>query len=175
MSPHILKLGIFIPRKELQYPLNGRLYGLWNQRGIFFFWGGRGWVGERKSASAEIRTSFCPALSKPSNAVCSLLFQEVLHTICSPSGQVLRIVIFRKNGIQAMVEYPLVQGLYWKVVLRHNICACKKGGLRCSLFVKIMILAVRNHRSACQTRWLEAGSSRSLTKRPNVTCSPTNN
>ncbi|KDR13299.1 Heterogeneous nuclear ribonucleoprotein L, partial [Zootermopsis nevadensis] len=34
---------------------------------------------------------------------------EVLHTICSPSGQVLRIVIFKKNGIQAMVEYPLVQ------------------------------------------------------------------
>jgi len=42
----------------------------------------------------------------------SLLFQEVLHTICSPSGQVLRIVIFKKNGTQAMVEYPLVQGLY---------------------------------------------------------------
>ncbi|XP_021931437.1 heterogeneous nuclear ribonucleoprotein L isoform X1 [Zootermopsis nevadensis] len=30
---------------------------------------------------------------------------EVLHTICSPSGQVLRIVIFKKNGIQAMVEF----------------------------------------------------------------------
>jgi len=40
--------------------------------------------------------------------VYSLLFQEVLHTICSPNGQVLRIVIFRKNGTQAMVEYPLV-------------------------------------------------------------------
>ena len=120
--------------------------------------------GKRKSASAGIRTSFRPALSKPSNAECSLLFQEVLHTICSPNGQVLRIVIFRKNGIQAMVEYPLVQGLYWNVVLRQSICSCKKGGLKCSSFVKIMILAVRNHRSACQTRWLEAGSSRSLKK-----------
>jgi len=33
---------------------------------------------------------------------------EVLHTICSPNGQVLRIVIFRKNGIQAMVEFDSI-------------------------------------------------------------------
>lgn len=132
------------------------------------------YFGERKSPHG-IRTSYRPALSKPANALCSVLFQEVLHTICSPSGQVLRIVIFRKNGIQAMVEYPLVQGLYWNVVLRHNICSCKKGGLKCSSFVKIMILAARNHRSACQTRRLEVGSSRSLKKHPNVTCSPTAN
>jgi hypothetical protein len=51
----------------------------------------------------------------------SLLFQEVLHTICSPSGQVLRIVIFKKNGVQAMVEYPLVQGLYWNLPLQRNV------------------------------------------------------
>nr|CAI5840830.1 unnamed protein product [Callosobruchus analis] len=31
---------------------------------------------------------------------------DVLHTICQSSGQVLRIVIFKKNGVQAMVEYP---------------------------------------------------------------------
>ncbi|GFQ66336.1 heterogeneous nuclear ribonucleoprotein L [Trichonephila clavata] len=31
---------------------------------------------------------------------------DVIHTICSPSGKVLRIVIFKKNGVQAMVEYP---------------------------------------------------------------------
>lgn len=30
---------------------------------------------------------------------------EVLHTICSPLGTVLRIVIFKKNGVQAMVEF----------------------------------------------------------------------
>ena len=30
-----------------------------------------------------------------------------MHTICSPYGQVLRIVIFKKNGVQTMVEYPL--------------------------------------------------------------------
>lgn len=30
---------------------------------------------------------------------------EVLHTICAPVGKVLRIVIFRKNGVQAMVEF----------------------------------------------------------------------
>jgi len=37
----------------------------------------------------------------------SSLLQEVLHTISAPSGQVQRIVIFKKNGVQAMVEYPL--------------------------------------------------------------------
>eukprot|EP00095_Tigriopus_kingsejongensis_P004688 snap_masked-scaffold678_size113531-processed-gene-0.4 protein:Tk04688 transcript:snap_masked-scaffold678_size113531-processed-gene-0.4-mRNA-1 annotation:"heterogeneous nuclear ribonucleoprotein l isoform x3" len=30
---------------------------------------------------------------------------EVLNTICSPLGSVLRIVIFKKNGVQAMVEF----------------------------------------------------------------------
>ncbi|XP_063232655.1 heterogeneous nuclear ribonucleoprotein L isoform X2 [Bacillus rossius redtenbacheri] len=30
---------------------------------------------------------------------------DVLHTICSPNGQVQRIVIFKKNGVQAMVEF----------------------------------------------------------------------
>jgi len=30
----------------------------------------------------------------------------VLYTICNPCGPVQRIVIFRKNGVQAMVEYP---------------------------------------------------------------------
>ncbi|XP_039228589.1 heterogeneous nuclear ribonucleoprotein L-like isoform X1 [Drosophila yakuba] len=30
---------------------------------------------------------------------------DVLHKICHPHGQVLRIVIFKKNGVQAMVEF----------------------------------------------------------------------
>lgn len=34
---------------------------------------------------------------------------DVLHTICSPIGQVLRIVIFKKNGVQAMVEFDNVE------------------------------------------------------------------
>ena len=34
--------------------------------------------------------------------------QDVLYTICNPCGPVQRIVIFRKNGVQAMVEYPLL-------------------------------------------------------------------
>jgi len=34
---------------------------------------------------------------------------EVLHTICQSSGQVLRIVIFKKNGVQAMVEFDSVE------------------------------------------------------------------
>ena len=34
--------------------------------------------------------------------------QEVIRTICSPYGFVQRIVIFRKNGLQVLVEYPLL-------------------------------------------------------------------
>lgn len=34
---------------------------------------------------------------------------HVLHTICSPNGQVQRIVIFKKNGVQAMVEFDSVE------------------------------------------------------------------
>lgn len=33
---------------------------------------------------------------------------DVLHTICTPNGQVLRIVIFKKNGVQAMVEFDSI-------------------------------------------------------------------
>ena len=34
---------------------------------------------------------------------------DVLNTICSPIGKVLRIVIFKKNGVQAMVEFEAVE------------------------------------------------------------------
>lgn len=33
---------------------------------------------------------------------------DVIHQICSPQGKVLRIVIFKKNGVQAMVEFDSV-------------------------------------------------------------------
>ncbi|ESO83568.1 hypothetical protein LOTGIDRAFT_222631 [Lottia gigantea] len=33
---------------------------------------------------------------------------DVMHTICSSYGQVLRIVIFKKNGVQTMVEFDNV-------------------------------------------------------------------
>ncbi|XP_037821182.1 heterogeneous nuclear ribonucleoprotein L-like [Lucilia sericata] len=34
---------------------------------------------------------------------------DVLHKICNPHGQVLRIVIFKKNGVQAMVEFDCLE------------------------------------------------------------------
>lgn len=34
---------------------------------------------------------------------------DVIHTICQPFGNVLRIVIFKKNGVQAMVEFDGVE------------------------------------------------------------------
>ena len=35
--------------------------------------------------------------------------QDVIKTISSTHGQVLRIVIFKKNGVQAMVEFDSVE------------------------------------------------------------------
>jgi heterogeneous nuclear ribonucleoprotein L len=32
----------------------------------------------------------------------------VIYTICHPHGSVLRIVIFKKNGVQAMVEFDSI-------------------------------------------------------------------
>lgn len=34
---------------------------------------------------------------------------DVIYQICSPQGKVLRIVIFKKNGVQAMVEFDSVE------------------------------------------------------------------
>ncbi|XP_067132985.1 heterogeneous nuclear ribonucleoprotein L-like isoform X1 [Centruroides vittatus] len=34
---------------------------------------------------------------------------DVIQTICSPSGKVQRIVIFKKNGVQAMVEFDSIE------------------------------------------------------------------
>ncbi|XP_054874560.1 heterogeneous nuclear ribonucleoprotein L-like isoform X4 [Amphiprion ocellaris] len=41
------------------------------------------------------------------NTVFSYL--DVLYTVCNPIGSVLRIVIFKRNGIQAMVEFESIQ------------------------------------------------------------------
>lgn len=35
--------------------------------------------------------------------------QEVIHQICNPHGKVYRVVIFKKNGIQAMVEFDCIE------------------------------------------------------------------
>ena len=40
------------------------------------------------------------------NVLSLSLSQDVLYTVCNPVGNVQRIVIFKRNGIQAMVEYP---------------------------------------------------------------------
>ncbi|XP_065076054.1 heterogeneous nuclear ribonucleoprotein L-like [Ochlerotatus camptorhynchus] len=34
---------------------------------------------------------------------------DILHTICSPNGQVEHIVMFKKNGVQAMVEFDSIE------------------------------------------------------------------
>ena len=47
----------------------------------------------------------------------AVFLQDVISAICAPHGNVLRIVIFRKNGVQAMVEYPFAFSL---LIFFHN-------------------------------------------------------
>jgi hypothetical protein len=104
----------------------------------------------------------------------SLLFQEVLHTICSSSGQVLRIVIFKKNGIQAMVEYPLVQGLYWNLPLQRNVIHVRKAVFEvCENSPLGSLIASLS----CQTcwNWLFISELENRKKNPSVTNRHTSN
>ncbi|KAK7507044.1 hypothetical protein BaRGS_00001895 [Batillaria attramentaria] len=69
------------------------------------------------STSQKIQRPGDPEDNRPANHI--LLFTilnpqypitvDVMHTICSPYGQVLRIVIFKKNGVQTMVEFDNVE------------------------------------------------------------------
>ncbi|XP_785931.3 heterogeneous nuclear ribonucleoprotein L isoform X2 [Strongylocentrotus purpuratus] len=45
---------------------------------------------------------------------------DVIHTICKGFGNVLRIVIFKKNGVQAMVEFDTVQSATHAKQNLHN-------------------------------------------------------
>lgn len=45
--------------------------------------------------------------------------QDVLYTVCNTVCDVLRIVIFKRNGVQAMVEYP--------DCVNSSVCVCVKG------------------------------------------------
>lgn len=68
------------------------------------------------NASSEEPRRKRPDESKPNHILLFTIINpmypitvDVLHTICQSSGQVLRIVIFKKNGVQAMVEFDSVE------------------------------------------------------------------
>uniref|UniRef100_A0A0E9WFZ4 Uncharacterized protein n=1 Tax=Anguilla anguilla TaxID=7936 RepID=A0A0E9WFZ4_ANGAN len=51
---------------------------------------------------------------------------DVLYTICNNCGPVQRIVIFRKNGVQAMVEYPFIlKSFYSQFIHSYEEAAVK--------------------------------------------------
>jgi hypothetical protein len=50
-----------------------------------------------------------------------LFLQDVMHTICSPHGRVEKIVIFKKQAVQSMVQYPWCKS-YWKFSIHSYIC-----------------------------------------------------
>lgn len=56
--------------------------------------------------------------------------QEVIYTICHPHGTVLRIVIFKKNGVQAMVEFDSVDSA---TRARDNLNGCDIYSACCTL------------------------------------------
>ncbi|KPM09366.1 heterogeneous nuclear ribonucleoprotein L-like protein [Sarcoptes scabiei] len=59
--------------------------------------------------------------------------QDVIHQICSPNGKVLRIVIFKKNGIQAMVEFDSVESAKRA---KHSLNGCDIYSGCCTLRVE---------------------------------------
>lgn len=65
--------------------------------------------------------------------------QEVIYTICHPHGSVLRIVIFKKNGVQAMVEFDSIESA---TRARDNLNGCDIYSACCTL--KIDYAKVRN-------------------------------
>lgn len=66
---------------------------------------------------------------------------DVIHQICSPNGKVLRIVIFKKNGCQAMVEFDSVESAKRTRMALHG-CDIYSGC--CTLkveFAKVIVLS----------------------------------
>lgn len=45
----------------------------------------------------------------------------MIRTICSPYGFVQRIVVFRKNGLQVLVEYPVYSTIMYMYNIIHVI------------------------------------------------------
>lgn len=81
---------------------------------VCFAWKQRWWQTESCSAVDCHQSSLSDYMRKFKRFETSLFsnpnlvpfnIQDVIHQICSPNGKVIRIVIFKKNGIQAMVEF----------------------------------------------------------------------
>ena len=81
--------------------------------------------------------------------------QKVLHKICTPHGKVLRIVIFHKNGLQALVEYPF-----------QTLCTLLVKSV-CLEYLKLStkIMWKRKFRNACQRLFFIMQCSLALVKR----------
>ncbi|XP_068681115.1 heterogeneous nuclear ribonucleoprotein L-like [Montipora capricornis] len=61
--------------------------------------------GDSNGASSEASNILLLTIINPLHPITV----KVLHKICSPHGKVLRIVIFHKNGLQALVEFDNVE------------------------------------------------------------------
>uniref|UniRef100_A0A6M2DU66 Putative polypyrimidine tract-binding protein n=1 Tax=Xenopsylla cheopis TaxID=163159 RepID=A0A6M2DU66_XENCH len=73
-------------------------------------------VGHGANGVEELRRKRQSEPSPPNHVLLLTVFNpvypitvDVLHTICTQHGKVLRIVIFKKNGVQAMVEFDSLE------------------------------------------------------------------
>jgi len=60
---------------------------------------------EKKAVEEEPNKIILLTIINPQYAITT----DVMHTICSPHGNVCRIVIFKKYGVQAMVEFDTIE------------------------------------------------------------------
>lgn len=82
----------------------------------------------------------------------SISIQDVLYTVCNPIGSVLRIVIFKRNGIQAMVEYPSRVSVYvcmWGCVVSVLIATFRFESVQCAQKAKAALNGADIYAGCC--------------------------
>lgn len=67
----------------------------------------------------------------------------MIYTICHPHGSVLRIVIFKKNGVQAMVEFDSIESA---TRARDNLNGCDIYSSCCTLKIDYAKVSVESTR-----------------------------
>lgn len=70
----------------------------------------------------------------------------MIYTICHPHGTVLRIVIFKKNGVQAMVEFDSIESA---TRARDNLNGCDIYSSCCTLKIDYAKVSVDSQCCPC--------------------------
>lgn len=76
----------------------------------------------------------------------NVFLQDVIHQICTPYGKVLRVVIFKKNGVQAMVEFDSVDS---SKRAKQNLHGCDIYSGCCTLRIEYAKVGIKKYMSSC--------------------------